>query len=193
MPFPLAEPASSRHAVPFHSRTNTCCTPPTEALHPMATRVPSEVTLKSACASAEPVIPPPSDCQAVPLNRRAKKSPVAPSNQTTVGPATVPTTRAWSASLEFDNPSASSESPSATQPPSPAFAVESNFAARMFDWPPSALNSVHATIGLPLVSITIDGRRDDAAVLLTPPRSALPASCSQPAPSECLATYTSKL
>jgi hypothetical protein len=44
------------------------------------------------------------------------------------------------------------------------------------------VNSLHATIGLPLPSIAMLGRRELVAVLLMPPPCALPARNCQTAP-----------
>src|SRR4029453_2382583 len=95
----------------------------------------------------------------------------------TTGPPAVLTRLALSASPA----GLTATAPIATHPPAPPLAVGSNRAARI-SLDPVAVNSLHATIGLPLPSIAMLGRRELVAVLLMPPPCALPARNCQTAP-----------
>src|SRR5437773_1482576 len=104
----------------------------------------------------------------------------------TTGPAVVLTICALSAAPVALRPPAPTEVPSASHAPRPPLAAGSKRRARMsLDAP---LNSVQATIGLPLPSSVMLGRREELLVLLMPPSPALPASCDQPLPAVYLAT-----
>src|SRR5882762_8606269 len=99
-------------------------------------------------------------------------------SQATTGPAEVLTICALSAAPVALRPPAPAEVPSATQAPRPPLAMGSKRRARMsLDAP---LNSVQATMGLPLPSSVMLGRREEVLVKLMPPSPALPASSDQP-------------
>src|SRR5205823_12015237 len=125
--------------------------------------------------------PVPSPTHAPPANclTNTLVTPPALSSHATTGPLAVLITVARSAVPVPLTPALPSDEPSAIQPPWPPFAAGSKLATRMSLV--DAVNSVHATIGLPLASTERLVWREAPAVALMPPSCALPPSSCQPA------------